>query len=133
MRAILAACLVVAATVGAEAQDWVPDFTGKWSGSFDIIRIGRDTGSKGEIEKVTVTYDLTDQRGRLIWGTVSSDMTDTRPIVLAFSLNNGTMVGSDTEGLHRITVITLTTLEICFTDNGTGSIVATCGIVERAQ
>jgi len=131
MRAILAALLTTGIASASAAQDLVPDFTGKWSGSFNIVRMDRDGGSMGKVEEVTVTYDLNGQDGRLIWGTVFSDVTDPRAIVLAFSLNNGTLVGSDTEGLHRITVISSNWLEICFTDNGSGSIVATCGLVQR--
>lgn len=131
MRAILAALLTTGIASASAAQDLVPDFTGKWSGSFNIVRMDRDGGSMGNVEEVTVTYDLNGQDGRLIWGTVFSDVTEPRAIVLAFSLNNGTLVGSDTEGLHRITVISSNWLEICFTDNGSGSIVATCGLVKR--
>lgn len=132
-RTIVAAALVIGAMAGAEAQDAVPDFTGKWSGDFDVITLGRDAGAEGKVIKANVTYDLAHQDGRVIWGTVSSDKTEARPIVLSFSFNNGTLIGSDTMGFHRITIISPTRLESCFTDNGSGAIVSSCGIIERNQ
>jgi hypothetical protein len=133
MRSILAGMLFLGAAGVAGAQDQVPDFTGTWSGEFEVILMGRDPGAEGQVVKVAVTYDLANQNGRLIWGDVSSDKTKKRPVVLAFSLNNGTLVGSDTEGLHRLTVISENRMESCFTDNGSGSILASCGILQRAQ
>ncbi len=134
MRAILAGMLFLGAAGVAAAQDQVPDFTGTWTGEFDVIVMGRDAGSAGKIEKATVTYDLANQEGRAIWGDVSSDKTSgKRPVVLAFSMNNGTLLGSDTEAFHRMTVISPNRMEACFGDNGSGSIFASCGILQRAQ
>jgi hypothetical protein len=125
--------LFLGAVGAAAAQDQVPDFTGTWSGEFEVVLMGRDPGSEGEVEKVTVTYSLARQDGRLIWGEVSSDRTKKRHLVLAFSLNNGTLVGSDTEALHRLTVISENWMESCFTDNGSGSILASCGLLHKAR
>lgn len=133
MRAILAGLLLVGGVAAAAAQDAVPDFTGTWSGKFEVIVMGRDAGSEGEVQEATVTFDLTRQQGRLLWGTVSSDKTEKRPIVLAFSLNNGTLLGSDSIGFHRLTVISENRMESCFSDNGSGSILASCGLIERAR
>ena len=132
MRSILAAILFLGATLIAGAQD-VPDFTGSWTGKFQVIVMGRDATSEGQVQEVTITYELSKQSGRLLWGTVLSDKTEKRPIVLAFSLNGGTLVGSDTAGFHRLTVISANRMESCFTDNGTGSIIATCGLIQKAQ
>ena len=133
MRAILAGMLMLGAAGTAAAQDQVPDFTGRWAGEFDVILMGRDPGAEGSVEKVTVTYNLANQEGRAVWGDVSSDKTSgKRPIVLAFSLNNGTLLGSDTEGFHRLTVISPTRMEACFGDNGSGSIYASCGVLHKA-
>jgi hypothetical protein len=60
-------------------------------------------------------------------------MSGKRPVVLAFSLNNGTLLGSDTEAYHRITVISPSRMEACFGDNGSGSIFASCGVLHKAQ
>ena len=131
-RTIVAAALFLGATAGALAQDTVPNFVGTWWGEFEVAVMGRSAGADPQIEKVTITYDLTGQNDRLLWGTVSSDGAGgKRPIVLAFSFNNGTLIGSDTAGFHRITVISPTRMESCFTDNGSGSIAATCGILDR--
>ncbi|MBN9023582.1 MAG: hypothetical protein J0H08_16145 [Rhizobiales bacterium] len=132
-RTLVAAALLLGTAMGAGAQDSAPDFTGTWIGDFDVVAMGRSADAKGEVRKVKVTYVLQHQEGRLIWGTVAADDGPGRPIVLAFSLNNGTLIGSDTEGLHRITIIAPTRLESCFTDNGSGAIVATCGIVTKSE
>ena len=132
-KTILAAALLLGGTMSAGAQDAAPDFTGTWSGDFDVVTMGRDAGAAGEVKKVTIKYDLEHQEGRLIWGTVTTDDAKPRSIVLAFSFNNGTLVGSDTEGFHRITIVNLTRLESCFTDNGSGVILATCGIIAKGQ
>ena len=127
------AALLLGATVAAGAQDDAPDFTGTWVGDFDVLAMGRTVGADAKVQKVKLTYDLEHQEGRLVWGTVKADDGAGRPIVLAFSLNNGTLIGSDTEGFHRITIMNPTRLESCFTDNGSGAIVATCGIVTKSQ
>ena len=59
---------------------------------------------------------------------------DGSPIMeMIHAFNNGTLIGSDTMGFHRITIISPTSLESCFTDNGSGAIVSSCGIIEREQ
>lgn len=132
-KMMLGAGLLIGTALGAAAQDSTPDFTGTWTGDFDVVTLGRSVDAKGEIRKVKVTYTLDHQEGRLIWGTVAADDGPGRPIALAFSLNNGTLIGSDTEGLHRVTIMSATALESCFTDNGSGAIIATCGIVTKSQ
>ena len=129
---VAAAALLRGGAAGAQAQDTVPNFVGTWWGEFEVAVMGRSGGGTPQVEKVTYTYELTGQSDRLLWGTVSSDgSTGTRPIVLAFSFNNGTLIGSDPTGFHRFTVISPTRMESCFTDNGSGSLVATCGILDR--
>jgi hypothetical protein len=134
-KTMMAAALLLSGTIGAGAQDDAPDFTGTWSGDFDVVTMGRDPGATGEVTKVAISYDFAHQEGRLIWGTVTFDKADPQPIVLAFSHNNGTLVGSDGAGyfFHRITIINRTRLESCFTDNGTGTLLATCGIIGKVQ
>jgi len=134
-KTMMAAALLLSGTFGAGAQDDAPDFTGTWSGDFDVVTMARDAGAAGEVRKVAITYDLVHQEGRLVWGTVTMDKAEPEPIVLAFSFNNGTLVGSDGAGFffHRITIINPTRLESCFTDNGTGTLLATCGIIAKAQ
>jgi hypothetical protein len=133
MRTILAGLLLAGAIAGAAAQDDVPDFTGTWSGTFDVIVLPRDGNGEGEVVQAAVTFELTKQSGRLLWGTVSSDKTETRPVALAFSLNNGTLLGSDSIGFHRLTVISANRMEACFSDNGSGSIIASCGVIRREE
>ena len=121
VRYAVSGVLSLAGRWRAGAQDAAPDFTGTWSGEFDVVIMGRDPGAAGEVKKVTITYDLEHQEGRLDLGNRHHRQDGKpRPIVLAFSLNNGTLVGSDTEGFHRITIVNLTRLESCFTDNGSG-------------
>lgn len=132
LRACVTGGLVLGWAAMAAAQDEVPDFTGTWSGTFEVVMMAREPGSEGKVETATVTYHLANQDGRVIWGDVSSDRTaGKRPLVLAFSLNNGTLVGSDSEGYHRITVISPNRMEACFGDNGGGAIFASCGILQK--
>ena len=49
MRSILAAFLLVGASLGASAQDSVPNFTGTWTGKFQVIVMGRDATSEGQV------------------------------------------------------------------------------------
>lgn len=132
-KTMMAVALLLSGTIGAGAQDDAPDFTGTWAGDFDVVTMARGAGAAGEVRKVAITYDFAHQEGRLIWGTVTIDKAEPHPIVLAFSLNNGTLVGSDAAGFHRITIINRTRLESCFTDNGSGTLLATCGIIAKAQ
>ena len=130
---MLGAALLLGTAMGAGAQDPTPDFTGTWIGDLEVVTLGRSADAKGAVTKVKVTYKLEHQEGRLVWGTVTADDGPGRPVALAFSLDNGTLVGSDTEGLHRLTIMNPTRLESCFTDNGSGAIIATCGIVTKTQ
>ena len=132
-KAVLAGLFVIGATMSAGAQDTVPSFLGTWWGDFEVALLQRSDGAAPQGQKEKLTYEITKQEGRLLWGTVTSDQGGgTRPMVLAFSFNNGTLIGSDTHGLHRLTVISPTRMESCFTDNGSGPLIATCGVLNRA-
>jgi len=134
MRSIWAMLVLFCACLSAGAQESVPDFTGVWSGTFRQITLAKNDGGDAEVKEIQVTYELTKQDGRLLWGSVWSDPAKKRPVVLAFSLNNGTLVGSDSAGLHRITFISANRMETCFTDNGAAAVItATCGVIERAR
>lgn len=131
-RYLLTLAVVLGAGGVAAAQDSAPNFTGVWTGTFRIVAVPRD-GGEGQVQEVPVTYDLNHQDGRLLWGTVWSDPAKKRPIALAFSMDNGTIVGSDSIGLHRLTVVTMTRMEACFTDSGNeGPVLASCGLINKA-
>ena len=104
MRSIWAVLALLCACLSAGAQENVPNFTGVWSGTFRMIVLAGEAGD-AQVKEIQVTYELTKQDGRLLWGSVWSDPAKKRPIALAFSLNNGTLVGSDPAGLHRLTFI----------------------------
>ena len=135
MRSIWAMPALLCACMSAGAQEAVPDFTGVWSGTFRQVILADKAGSAAQVKEVKITYELTKQDERLLWGSVWSDPANKRPVVLAFSLNNGTLVGSDPLGLHRMTFISGNRMETCFTDKGSGGgeISATCGVIERAK
>jgi len=131
--------LASAAEVGLQAA---PDMRGTWTGTFRAIVFGQNAHHPGtqtnadppRIHEVNFTYELDNEDGRLIWGTVWSDPTKKEPIALAFSFDNGTILGADTDGYHRMTIISQDRMEACFTQNATGptgSIVASCTILER--
>ena len=50
MRLILAGYLLVGASLGANAQESVPNFTGRWSGKLEVIVIDRTTGKVGQVQ-----------------------------------------------------------------------------------
>ena len=146
MKRVLAFAIVLGSTFAAGAEEaglqQAPDLTGTWVGKARAVIFGQNAHHPGSqtvndpprVEEVTFTYEFEKQDGRLMWGTVWSDPTKKEPIALAFSFDNGTILGADTDGYHRLTIISETRLEACFTMNGlspTGSIVASCWIAER--
>ena len=61
---------------------------------------------------------------------------DSEPLALAILADGKTVVGSDDDGSHFITIVSPDRLERCYTHNGsgpTGSIVASCGYLERVK
>ena len=55
------------------------------------------------------------QDGRLLWGTTSSANNDSRePFAWALSSDNKTIIGADTDGYYRITIMSPDRFEKCY-------------------
>ena len=87
--------------------------------------------------KFEVTHVVEGQEGNVAWGRSSSAAADTKePFAWALSNDNRSILGADTDGYVRITLLTPDRMEKCYTHNATGqsrSVVATCYLMERVQ
>lgn len=146
MRGLLAIALLAGTTLGAAAEEagleQVPDLKGIWTGTFKTLIFGNNSHHPGSqtpadpprVNQIEYTYEITNQDGRLIWGYTYSDPSQKEPLALAFSFDNGTILGADTDGYHRLTIISESRIETCYSHAGngpSGSIVATCGILQK--
>jgi hypothetical protein len=72
-----------------------------------------------------------------IWGTTSSANNDSKePFAWALSQDNKTIVGADTDGYYRITILSADQIEKCYAQSALGSrqaIVATCFVMNRVK
>ena len=60
------------------------------------------------------------QDGRLVWGRSSSSVADTKePFAWTTASDNKTIVGADTDGHFRITLVSPDRIEKCYTQNAT--------------
>ena len=86
------------------------------------------------IREVPFTFTVTGQDGRLAWGTISSPFFE-EPFAWAISEDNQTILGADTDGSYRLTLLGPDRLENCYAHSAlspTKSIVAACFVLERA-
>ena len=121
--------------VAAIAQDAIPDLKGTWRGAGKILLFGNTehlSGSPGTavIRDLDVSHIVLGQEGHLLWGTTSSTNNDSKePFAWAMSSDNKTILGADTDGYYRITVVSADRIEKCYVQNSAGprqAIVATC-------
>jgi hypothetical protein len=135
---------VVAAATAARAQDAIPDLKGTWSGKGKVIIFGGHTHHPGvsldsppTVRDIEMTLLVEGQDGRLAWGRSSSANADTKePFAWAMSSDNKSIIGSDTDGSFRITLLAPDRMEKCYTHNGLSpskSIVAGCYQMERVR
>ena len=77
------------------------------------------------------------QDGRLIWGTTSAGNNDVKePFAWAVTADNKTIIGADTDGYYRITLLSPDQMEKCYVQNAASSrqaIVATCFVMSRVN
>jgi hypothetical protein len=89
------------------------------------------------VRDLEVTHTVTGQEGRLIWGTTSSANNDSKePFTWTLSADNKTIVGADTDGYYRITIMSPDRIEKCYVQNAIGpqhAIVATCFTMDRVK
>lgn len=130
----------------AAAQDTIPDLKGTWVGSSRSLVFGSNAYHPGSqtpadpprLRDLNVTFEIEGQDGRLVWGrTFATDHPDQwEPLTLAIGLDGKTVIGSDADGTHFITITTPDRLDRCYTHNGAGpskSIVSACGSLERVK
>ena len=128
MRAWIApiAALLVTTTVAA-AQSPIPSLKGAWKGTGKILLFGTTeylSGSPREavVRDLEVTHTVLGQDGRLIWGTTSAGNNDVKePFAWAVTADNKTIIGADTDGYYRITILSPDQMEKCYVQNAASS------------
>jgi hypothetical protein len=141
MRTAITATLMLLVTAGAAgAQDAVPSLKGTWSGTGKILVYGTTEHLSGSpnnavVRDLTVTHTVLGQDGRLVWGTTSSANNDSKePFAWALASDNKTIVGADTDGYYRITLLGSDRLEKCYVQSAVSTrhaIVATCFMMTK--
>lgn len=143
LRAALLAAILssTAQAQTAQAQDAVPDLKGTWSGVARSVVVGSGYHHPGtetdkeppRLREVRFTYTVRGQDGRLLWGTTASPSFE-EPFAWAVSQDNRTVVGADTDGQYRLTILGPDRMENCYAHSAlspTKSIVASCFVIER--
>jgi hypothetical protein len=129
-------------TAAASAQDAIPALRGMWKGTGKVLLYGTTEHLSGSpqnavVRDLQVTHTVEGQDGWLLWGTTSSANNDSKePFAWALSADNKTILGADTDGYYRITVMSADRIEKCYAHSGTSpsrSIVATCFIMDRVK
>jgi hypothetical protein len=112
MKTLMALALMLAMTpLAADAQDAIPQLKGTWKGTGKILLFGTTEHLSGSpqnavVRDLEVTHTVTGQDGRLIWGTTSSANNDSKePFGWALAADNRTIIGADTDGYYRITIV----------------------------
>ena len=137
MRAWIApiAALLVTTTVAA-AQSPIPSLKGTWKGTGKILLFGTTeylSGSPKEavVRHLEVIHTGLGQDGRLIWGTISAGN-----FAWAVTADNKTIIGADTDGYYRLTILSPDQMEKCYVQNAASSrqaIVAACFVMSRVN
>jgi hypothetical protein len=143
MKTLMALALMLAMTpLAADAQDAIPQLKGTWKGTGKILLFGTTEHLSGSpqnavVRDLEVTHTVTGQDGRLIWGTTSSANNDSKePFGWALAADNRTIIGADTDGYYRITIVSADRIEKCYAQSATGprqAIVATCFMMDRVK
>ena len=145
MRNLVIALALVCIATAAHGQKAIPNLKGTWSGKGKSIVFGSSPHHPGSqiaadpprVRDIEVTYIVEGQEGRLAWGRSLSTSADTKePFAWAMSTDNRLIIGADADGYFQITLLSRDRMEKCYAQNSTspsGSIVATCYMMERAR
>ncbi len=145
MRNLAIVLALVGAVSTAHAQDAIPDLKGTWSGKGKSVVFGNNPHHPGSqtvaspprVRDFEFTFVVDGQDGRLAWGhSFSSVATTQEPFGWAISADTKSIIGADTDGHFQMTVLSPTRIEMCYSHSGlspSGSIVATCFVMERAE
>ena len=88
------------------------------------------------VREIVFTFDIEGQDGNLVWGQSWSDPARKEPFAATITADGKTIVGADTDGSLTMRIAGPDTMELCYTHTGLGpsqSIVASCGVMERAK
>jgi hypothetical protein len=144
-RLTLALVCLIATTSSGWAQSAAPDIRGSWNGKGKSVFYGSNPHHPGNDTATSparvVDYDFTfvvdGQQGPLAWGHSFSTVAATNePFAWSFGADNKSMIGADTDGYYRITMLSADQMELCYAHNSLGptkSIVATCGKFDRIK
>jgi hypothetical protein len=145
MRYLVLALAIIGFVPAARAQDSVPDIKGTWVGKGKVAVFGNNTHNPGtqtmaeapRMRDIEMTDTVEGQDGRLAWGRSSSKTMDSKePFAWAISADNKSIVGADTDGYFRITLLGPDRMEKCYVHSGVSpskSIVASCYEMERTK
>jgi hypothetical protein len=145
MRSILALAFLGVMTIGASAQDAVPDLKGTWTGKGKAVVYGTNPHHPGRqaiagaprVRDIEVTYVVEGQEGRVAWGRASTAVANRRePFAWAMASDNKSIVGADMDGYYRITLVSPDRIEKCYVHNAarpSRSIVASCHMMDRVK
>jgi hypothetical protein len=145
MRSVLSIVLVLAGISIASAQDAAPpDVKGIWTGTWKTIIHGtnihhpgtEDVTSPPRVRDITFTMEFEGQDGRVLWGHSWSDPENKEPFAATLSSDGKSIEGVDTDGSFDIGIVSAETMNACYRHTGlspSGSIVASCGTIERTD
>jgi hypothetical protein len=144
MRLLWLIGLIAASSVPVAAQQSLPDLKGHWSGELRSLVYGANAYHPGpqtpadppRIREFQVFVDVEGQDGNLLWGKTWIGDGPKDPFAWAIGPDGRTIVGSDSDGSHFLTLLSPDRMERCYTHDGTStsqSIVATCGVIERVR
>jgi hypothetical protein len=144
MKYVAVALALMLGAVTAQAQTY-PDLKGTWTGKGKSVVYGTNPHHPGAAPNETTprlrefdfTMEVTGQDGPLLWGQSHSSVSATKePFAWAIASDGKTIVGADTDGCHRLTIVSPDRLELCYSHAGVSpskSIVATCGMFDRKK
>jgi hypothetical protein len=137
------------ADAGEPAEE--ADLTRQLSRGVAPLRIGigraRQDGRRDLVGRIALRHGLAHrdghagarvegQDGNLLWGKTWISDGPKDPFAWAIAPDGKTIVGSDSDGSHFLTLLSADRMERCYTHDGTSpsqSIVATCGVIERVR
>jgi hypothetical protein len=144
MRCLFLFTLALAVPAGAFAQEAAPDLIGTWTGPFKTVIYGHNPHHPGSetvanpprVREITFTMEFEGQDGNLLWGRAWSNPDSKEPFAATIAPDGKTVVGADTDGALNLTIEGPDRMSACYTHTGLGpsqSIVASCGVIERAR
>ena len=145
MRYLALVLAVIVAATAARAQDAIPDIKGTWSGKGKVLVFGNNAHNPGaqtmaeapRMRDIEMTDVVEGQDGWLAWAVhPGAPPIPKEPFAWAMSSDNKSIVGADTDGYFRITLLAPDRMERYYVHSGMSpskSMVATCYAMERVK